>query len=279
MRRNLLLLVTVLGAASLDAGTITFNNITNPTTVEGSVFTGILASFSNTDTMDPASDYTATINWGDGTTTNLSSNVGGSGGSFSVNGSHTYAEEGTYTTSLTVTDTNGNATATGTGTATVNDAPLFPNPGLTIGYLPNVALSNVLVATFTDGNPDGSATDFTATINWGDGSAPSMAMVLPGTGNLFDVDGSHTYAVAGTFTVAVTVNDQGGSTATVLDTATTPEPGSIAMVCAGLALVGLKGVRRGRTRAHGRTRILDDVTRFCNGHFHDDASLIVVTAD
>jgi sigma-B regulation protein RsbU (phosphoserine phosphatase) len=32
--------------------------------------------------------------------------------------------------------------------------------------------------------------------------------------------------------------------------------------------------------AHGiRTRILDDVTRFCSGNFHDDASLIVVTVD
>jgi sigma-B regulation protein RsbU (phosphoserine phosphatase) len=28
-----------------------------------------------------------------------------------------------------------------------------------------------------------------------------------------------------------------------------------------------------------RTRILDEVTRFCNGNFHDDASLIVVTVD
>lgn len=32
--------------------------------------------------------------------------------------------------------------------------------------------------------------------------------------------------------------------------------------------------------AHGiRTRILEDVSRFCNGNFHDDASLIVVTVD
>ena len=28
-----------------------------------------------------------------------------------------------------------------------------------------------------------------------------------------------------------------------------------------------------------RTRILEDVSRFCNGNFHDDASLIVVTLD
>ena len=28
-----------------------------------------------------------------------------------------------------------------------------------------------------------------------------------------------------------------------------------------------------------RTRILEDVSRFCNGKFHDDASLIVVTVD
>ena len=32
--------------------------------------------------------------------------------------------------------------------------------------------------------------------------------------------------------------------------------------------------------AHGiRTRIIEDVSRFCNGNFHDDASLIVVTVD
>jgi sigma-B regulation protein RsbU (phosphoserine phosphatase) len=32
--------------------------------------------------------------------------------------------------------------------------------------------------------------------------------------------------------------------------------------------------------AHGiRTRILEDVTSFCNGNFHDDASLVVVTVD
>jgi phosphoserine phosphatase RsbU/P len=28
-----------------------------------------------------------------------------------------------------------------------------------------------------------------------------------------------------------------------------------------------------------RTRILEDVSRFCNGNFHDDASLVVVTVD
>jgi serine phosphatase RsbU (regulator of sigma subunit) len=27
------------------------------------------------------------------------------------------------------------------------------------------------------------------------------------------------------------------------------------------------------------TRILDDVTRFCKGNFHDDATLIVATVD
>jgi sigma-B regulation protein RsbU (phosphoserine phosphatase) len=36
-------------------------------------------------------------------------------------------------------------------------------------------------------------------------------------------------------------------------------------------------------RTHGakaiRSRILEDVTRFCNGKFQDDASLIVITVD
>ena len=47
------------------------------------------------------SDYTDTIDWGDGTTTSGQIIANGSGG-FDVVGSHTYAEESTYTLAVTI---------------------------------------------------------------------------------------------------------------------------------------------------------------------------------
>src|SRR5262249_59523690 len=63
----------------------------------------------------------ATIEWGCGSA--VRGTVTGSGGSYSVSGSHTYAEEGTYSISIDVIE-DSTATATITGTATVADAAL-----------------------------------------------------------------------------------------------------------------------------------------------------------
>src|SRR5207247_10290597 len=56
------------------------------------------------------------------------------------------------------------------------------------------------------------AADFTATIDWGDGS-PAAGGTLAGSGGSYTVDGSHTYTVPGSFTVEVHILDDGGSTA------------------------------------------------------------------
>src|SRR5262249_56435872 len=53
-----------------------------------------------------------------------------------------------------------------------------------------------LVATFTDADPLGTATDYTATITWGDGSTTSGT--ITSTGSVFSVSGTHTYAEEGT---------------------------------------------------------------------------------
>src|SRR5205807_1136125 len=49
------------------------------------------------------------------------------------------------------------------------DQPLTNTP-VTIAATEGAALNNVLVGSFTDGTPSGKAGDFTASINWGDGS-------------------------------------------------------------------------------------------------------------
>ncbi|MEO9190830.1 MAG: hypothetical protein ABI224_12665 [Acetobacteraceae bacterium] len=69
------------------------------------------------------------------------------------------------------------------------------------------------VVTFTDSNASILASGLTATINWGDGTK-ATAGVVSGAKGSFTVTGSHTYAAAGTDTVAVTLAEKSPGTAT-----------------------------------------------------------------
>jgi hypothetical protein len=77
---------------------------------------------------------------------------------------------------------------------------------------------NGLVASFTDDNPFATATDFSATINWGDGNSSAGAVAADPSGG-YEVRGVHTYASAGSKSIVVTIRDQGGSIATAESTA------------------------------------------------------------
>src|SRR5205814_462229 len=63
------------------------------TATEGRAFRGSVATFTDPDTTAAASEYSATIDWGDGSAVDTTPVISGGGGSFTVTGSHTYAEE------------------------------------------------------------------------------------------------------------------------------------------------------------------------------------------
>ncbi|HXA34263.1 MAG TPA: hypothetical protein VNV87_18575, partial [Acidimicrobiales bacterium] len=84
---------------------------------ESSAFSGPVATFIDSDPSLPASDFTATIAWGDGTTTPGA--IAGSSGNFTVTGTHTYADEGSFAVGVTVTDTVNSVTGSASPTATV----------------------------------------------------------------------------------------------------------------------------------------------------------------
>jgi hypothetical protein len=175
---------------------------------EGKPFSNAVATFNDPDTSAKPTDYSASINWGDGTTS--AGTISGSGGNFTVTGSHTYAEEGSDKLIVTITDVdNTKNSATASTSATVSDAALHAVAGHPTRSGHTVS---GMVATFTDDDPNGTVSDYTASINWGDGKS-SSGSIAAGSGN-FDVSGSHAYAKAGTFTVVVTIKDAGGSTAT-----------------------------------------------------------------
>jgi fibronectin type III domain protein len=270
-----------------------------------------VATFTHTNPAGVASDYTATITWGDGTASTTGTVSAAAGGGFEVTGSHTYAAAGTYTTSVTINDIGG-AKATATSSANVVGPPIVTNEKVlsvtettakigvtinpngadttyTIEYGPTTSYGqkttpvkigatpgpqaltqtltglqpgktyhfkalainsvepkgvgggdksfttesdaplsatgksvsgtagvklNATVATFTDADPNGVASEYTASINWGDGSSSTAGTVSAAAGGGFEVKGSHTYAAAGRYTTSVAISDVGGAKAT-----------------------------------------------------------------
>jgi FG-GAP-like repeat len=197
---------TTVGEA--DTLTVTANPINgNP----GQPFTNVqVATFTTPFTGNVATDFTTAIDWGDGTTS--AGSVSGSGGSFTVKGSHTYTAGGNDILKVTVTDdAPGTASASNTAAATINFAGQMKLTSATEGTaLPNVTP----VATFSDSNGGDTTSSFTASIEWGDGST-SPGTVSGGAGT-FTVSGGHTYADEGNDTAKVVLTHTAdGATSTV----------------------------------------------------------------
>jgi hypothetical protein len=183
---------------------------TNISATEGKSFTATVATFTDGDTNATASEYSAAVSWGDGSSS--AGTVTGGSGTFSVAGNHTYAEEGTRQVAATITDADRPSnSATTHSVATVADAALTATAACsattTLSY-------NGSTATFTDAaRPSGTLSDFSATINWGDGST-STGVVSGANGGPYTVSGAHTYATTGIFTITTAIHDVGGSMAT-----------------------------------------------------------------
>ena len=218
--------------------------------VEGIPFVGTLvATVTDSNPAATIADFTTgtgsvTIKWGDGSTSTLTSvppaviTASGSpaGVVFSITGSHTYAEEGTYQITVTADD-KGGSTTIASGEATVADAPLS-----TVGLIqPTVSTDEATVfpipqfgtplfsgpvAIFSDANTGATIADYTATIDWGDGTPPSIGtLVALAPAGTFEVTGSHTYATSGVnggvgkYTIQTLISGVGGSKLTVTNTA------------------------------------------------------------
>jgi hypothetical protein len=177
---------------------------------EGKAFAGQVATFSDVDSNATAADYSATISWGDGSSS--TGTVAGGAGSFTVSGTHSYSEEGSFPVAVTITDSdNASNSASTNSTAAVADAALVASPAC---LATSPGSYNGPTATFADAaSPAGTLSDFSASINWGDGATSAGVVSGPG-GGPYSVSGSHTYATTGSFTITTTVTDVGGAVAT-----------------------------------------------------------------
>lgn len=186
---------------------------------QGVSFTGVVA-FYPSPVLDPPDAYSATIDWGDGSTSQATlqygvrNNVGG----YEIIGTHAYDNAGNFRIVSTVTEapivTPGQPTpqwirlvARIVSLAIVSPAG---TGGVTIHELPAVQFT-ADVGSFDFPAP---GTGLNATINWGDGTPPSQGTLVPsGVVGLdvidYQVQGTHAYAEPGVYSITVLITKSG----------------------------------------------------------------------
>jgi hypothetical protein len=180
-----------------------------PDAVANQEFTETVAVGNDTDPNVTSGDLTATIDWGDGEVDGGVAVQGPDGyGNFTIDGTHTYGSDGQYTITVTVDDLANGLEAADASSATVAPAPAL---GVTAQDV-NGAVANQeftqTVAVVSDTDPNVTADDLTATIDWGDGQVDQgVAVQGPDDYGNFTVDGTHTYGSDGQYPITVTVDD------------------------------------------------------------------------
>jgi PKD repeat protein len=173
-----------------------------PVAVAGGPYSGsvgIPVAFSGTGSQDPDGSIVSWAwNFGDGTT--------GSGAS----PTHAYATGGTFTVTLTVTD-NDNLTDIATATVNITDGSGMQPPVADAGG-PYTGTTGFAIPFdgLKSADPDGAIVSYDWT--FGDGGSASGSQPM------------HAYAVAGTYTVTLTVTDDTGRTGSASTTARVSDP-------------------------------------------------------
>ncbi len=169
--------------------------------VEGQSFTTVVGAVSGS---------SVSIDWGDGTSTPATPDPA----TRQVTGTHTYAEEGVYHAVINYRNSD-NTPQQFPFDVKVQDAPLT-SVGASVTGQAGVAFTGT-VATFTDADPAGTSSDYSATINWGDGSVSAGTIAPSGSG--FQVTGMHTYSGLGTYMPTISIADNGGASTVAHGTA------------------------------------------------------------
>jgi len=171
----------------------------------------VTASFNDPE-LTPA--HSATIDWGDGSPVEDAQIVEPTEGvPGSITASHVYADNGTYSVTVTVSDSDDASANASFQVSVANAAPVFTS---TIED-DSILVGNTFVLPPVDFTDAGSSDTYTATINWGDGTEEAAVVTVTGsTGGITGtVTAQHVYDTEGVYTVVLTItDDDGGSTTT-----------------------------------------------------------------
>jgi hypothetical protein len=187
---------------------------------EGVLFTGTVATFvnANVGSDEDGTDYTATIDWGDGTSLDTGT-VSGSQGSYTVQGSHQYPDTlTTYTVTVTISDEGVASKKVSTTAMVVNGSVSATGIPVNVlgGYLESRGM--VPVATFTDLDSNEPSNAYSAAVAWGNQGA--IVASISGFGGKYVVSSTPPNFAAGNYPVTVTIRDGANVVATATSTAT-----------------------------------------------------------
>jgi len=193
----------------------------------GTAFSGQVATFTdNAGEVYPVVSFTATINWGDGSTAaGTVAQPGGVGTAYIVTGNHTYAIGGLYTFTVTVTPALGTP-APGTNTATVSQVP---------------AITSASSATFAVGT----AGSFTVTASGYPAPTFSKTGALPTGVTLSSggvLSGTPAAGTGGVYTFTITASNGNSPNATQTFTLTVDQAPAITSAAGATFTTGTAGV-------------------------------------
>ena len=161
-----------------------------------------VAGFTYDNAYADSSEFMATINWGDGSSTVIGSINPTFTGYYQISGDHAYTTVGDFTATVVLTAPDGTTQST---TSTIE-----------VGNLYAGVAGSLTLASFTDTNSGTGAGSFTVSINWGDGNITSGAVTQ--SGSTFSITGNHKFTTDsisntdGIYQVAVTVTGTDGTT-------------------------------------------------------------------
>ncbi|MDA0799258.1 MAG: PKD domain-containing protein [Chloroflexi bacterium] len=213
------------GGVGTDTTTITVLNST-PVVVAGAnllvnasdVIDTQITTFTDAGVLDT---HTATVDWGDGTALATGTVDQGAG---TVDGSHIYNVEGTYTVTVTVTDYDG-----GVDSATFEVVVVVDTPVVDAGVDLSVEEGSSLLLSFSF--VDAASETHDATVVWGDGATTTATV----NQSLDTGSATHTYDDQGVFIAQASVTDDTGKSG--LDTLTITVSNATPVVVAGANLV------------------------------------------
>ena len=169
------------------AGSFTFSATEGQLSTQQTVATLTDAAGASSD----VADLSATINWGDGSTSAGILVATATPGVYQVQGAHLYGEDGTATIQVSASDTGGSSVGlTSTASATINDAGLNLAGSFTFSATEGQLSTQQTVATLTDAAGSYSdINDLSATIDWGDGHTSAGILVATATPGVYQVQG------------------------------------------------------------------------------------------
>jgi uncharacterized repeat protein (TIGR03803 family) len=168
-----------------------------------------VAAFTSGNPKDTAASFSASVNWGDGTYLSGSDlQIIKDGARFHLMAGHDYTQAGEYPVIVKIADTGG-ARLLLTGTENISSSNIAIS-GMDLNVKRGI-LKNQILATFDDNGAASTAADYSATINWGDGSV-SAGIVDKGPSSSYRILGSHVFKAPAAYTVSTVVMRSGSAT-------------------------------------------------------------------